>query len=58
MSATDNEKLIIAVEKHPAVWDSACSDYKDRLKKVNVWKSICGEVAENYSEIEDDQAII
>ncbi len=35
MTAINSESLITTVEKHPAVWDTACTDYKDRQKKVN-----------------------
>ncbi|XP_018022833.1 uncharacterized protein LOC108678851 [Hyalella azteca] len=56
MNSSDNVKLILAVEKHPAVWDKACSDYKDKNKKVNAWKTICKEVTVNHAEIKDDEA--
>ncbi len=52
MTAINSESLITAVEKHPAVWDTACTDYKDRQKKVNAWTSICEDV-ENFADIED-----
>ncbi|XP_018016388.1 uncharacterized protein LOC108673117 isoform X2 [Hyalella azteca] len=56
MSSSDNIKLILAVKKHPAVWDTACSDYTDKIEKVNAWKTICKEVTVNYAEIKDDEA--
>ena len=56
MTAINSESLITPVEKHPAVWDTACSDYKDRQKKVNAWISICEDVVENFEDIEEDRA--
>ena len=55
MNSIDSEALIAAVEKHPIIWCTANKDYKDRQKKINVWKSICEEVVDNFATIEEDR---
>jgi len=40
MEKFDAEKLIVEVERRPALWDMTIADYSDRAIRQQCWKEI------------------
>jgi len=36
----DTEELISAIEKQPAIWNSAINEYSDKIAKRNAWSNV------------------
>lgn len=52
---TDPGKLILAIRKHPEVWNTHCPEYKVKKSKELAWDKIGREIVDgwqNYSRSE------
>ena len=48
----DSERLIIEVEKRPALYNKATPEYSDKHCKEKLWTEVCEPVVLNWSRMD------
>lgn len=46
----DIERLILEVEKRPAIWDTSGEDNKNKHTKIQAWVEVCPSLFEGYEQ--------
>lgn len=47
----DTDRIIVEVEKRPALYDKALKDYSDRNIKEKLWTEVCANVVPKWHEL-------
>jgi hypothetical protein len=55
MRILDVEALIDAVRDRPALWDTRCSEYSDKVNKAQCWREIFCNVEEGYDDLDAEK---
>lgn len=53
----DTDFFISEVEKRPAIWNTECPDYKDKMKRKDAWEELV-EIYNVAGDIEEKREIL
>ncbi|XP_041970603.1 uncharacterized protein LOC121727003 [Aricia agestis] len=53
----DIDKLIVEVQKHPAIWNSKSAEYNDRFEKIKQWEAVVNSLIDPYLSIEEKKVL-
>jgi hypothetical protein len=53
----DIEKLIIEVEKRPALYNTHLPEYSDKHVKEKLWTEVCEAIVPNWGQVDKDGKI-
>lgn len=56
-SQFDSEKFIVEIENHPAIWNSACSEYSNRDVKKKCWEELTNIFSNEYNTVQEKKEI-
>lgn len=52
MASFDTDRFIIEVEQRPAIWDSRCNEYSNKLSRGKAWEELCDIFVPDFKEMD------
>lgn len=52
MGSFDADRFIVEVEQRPAIWDSRCDEYSNKLSRGRAWEELCDIFVPDFNEMD------